>query len=1619
MIALRTSAAAVALTLVAATVAAQSPFRHSGADTKHTTYSPLPNESIDPASGALTLVATDLVLPGNAGFDLRVTRVYNSNLYPGYDSGSTALDEDSWAGIGWRLHFGRVLNPDATTGGATSIEFGDGSRQPLYTTTAYPEGWITPGFARYDRGTHTLKLPNGYVYTFGHVADLGGTLGIVRYVTEIRDPFNNRIEFSYFGAPGPVDGVSQIRQYLSATQVRTVNFTYDGARNSLATMNYNGRTWTYVHDPSGASGHSVLREVHGPLGPAEHYDYTVLPGELTRVETPSGGVVAYTYADAYRKASTLTHRTRVVTERASSGRAITPGVWTFAYGTGSNEDTTLISCTCGAPAYPTRTKYRFHGTGLTGDFSGWKSGALADIVIEQSDGVVIERQEFTWVRSEPISQDPVPGENGVWSDAAVYTALLQSTTTTRGPQSWTTTHEYHTASFNDFGQPWKTTQTGDFTRTVERTFQGGFTPHIVGRVSSVTTRVGPESVVATWEFDLATGFLTAYTGPRSPRRRFTATADGNLASEKDALNNETFYENYTWGKPQRVRTPTTTSDFSINGDGMVDYGGNAVVVHYLYDDLFRQTKTWSVGVNPVFTKYDNVAATTSWFERDGTVQGGATVDGFARTIESGAAAGVKVRTTYDACGRPVFTSMPFTAGTGSVGTTTAYDFLGRVSSVTAPDGGVTQYSYTGIDVTVTDAEGRATFYDFSAAGSPDGGRLVAVRDAANVTTTYGYDVIDSLIRVSGPGAVPDRTWAYDGLGLLLGDTQPESGTTTYVNDVAGNVTRKTDAKQVLNFTYDADNRLETVDAPGTADDVTLTYDQWGRLSTQATSAASTTFTYHATGHLASRTDTVGTRSFTSTYAYDLDENLTSITYPSGRVVAYEYDVYNRLTTVRQNGAVFADQFTYDDGGRLASYRTGTVVHSVTYDAAGRTRTLTSGSALNLTYTYDRVGNVTTIAEPSQPTQTFGYDTLNRLTSASGSWGNRGWQYTPAGDRLTETGTGTTSYQYDAATRRLMSTSGARTESFTYSPIGEMTSDARGAYTYNGAGLVTQFTGPNVGAAYAYDPSGLRIAKTVNSITTFTARSAGGSVLSEFRDACGSTLWDRDVIYAGGRLLGSIKATNTEPTVSLAQSSPIVSEGTATLNATVSLTTFGSGPLACPLTVSYSAIGATAHAGADFRLTAGSVTFTPGDVTGATRTIILEILNDTTDEEDETLNVTLSSAVGATVGTATQTITITDDDAPPSVSIGDGSAVEGHSGSSPLPLTLTLSAVSGKSVTVTFATNDGTAVVAADYLNATGQVTFAPGEISKTVNMFAVGDSTREIDEYFTVTLSGPVNVTLADATGVANILDDDRPPIAQKSDFNLDGKPDLLWAQDSTRNLAVWLMDGTIMTSVAAPSPGQGDAGQELIGTGDAYADGTADLFWRNTTTGDVTIWVMSGTNRVATQSISPQMGDPNWRAAAVADINGDTHPDVVWRHSEGWVAMSTLVGHNMTTVQLLTPNAVSADWSLVATGDLDQDGLTDLVWQNDTNGDLVWWRLNGTALVSSEPMNPGSLPNLQWKIRGSADLDADGMTDLLWQNTVTGEIGVWLMNGTSLRTSLYTTPSQLADLTWRIVAPK
>jgi hypothetical protein len=114
---------------------------------------------------------------------------------------------------------------------------------------------------------------------------------------------------------------------------------------------------------------------------------------------------------------------------------------------------------------------------------------------------------------------------------------------------------------------------------------------------------------------------------------------------------------------------------------------------------------------------------------------------------------------------------------------------------------------------------------------------------------------------------------------------------------------------------------------------------------------------------------------------------------------------------------------------------------------------------------------------------------------------------------------------------------------------------------------------------------------------------------------------------------------------------------------------------------------------------------------------------------------------------------------PTLSVADTSVTEGNAGTTSATFTVTLSAASSKTVTVNYATANGSATTADnDYVASSGTLTFAPGETSKPITVPVNGDSKHEPDETFTVTLSNPVRATLATATGTGTVQNDDPVP---------------------------------------------------------------------------------------------------------------------------------------------------------------------------------------------------------------------------------------------------------------------
>lgn len=192
-------------------------------------------------------------------------------------------------------------------------------------------------------------------------------------------------------------------------------------------------------------------------------------------------------------------------------------------------------------------------------------------------------------------------------------------------------------------------------------------------------------------------------------------------------------------------------------------------------------------------------------------------------------------------------------------------------------------------------------------------------------------------------------------------------------------------------------------------------------------------------------------------------------------------------------------------------------------------------------------------------------------------------------------------------------------------------------------------------------------------------------------------------------------------------------------------------------VAYLIKPSSATAGQDFIGGGGSVTFQPGETS---KTISVPIIGDTTDEDDESFFLNLSSAVNARLSDGTARINITDNDPPPTISINDVSAAEGNSvfNSNLATFTVSLSAPSGKTVAVDYTTANGSAIAGDDFDATQGRLFFGAGVTTQTVTVSFRGDLTHEPDETLFVNLSNPSNGTIADSQGQGTILNDDPVP---------------------------------------------------------------------------------------------------------------------------------------------------------------------------------------------------------------------------------------------------------------------
>jgi hypothetical protein len=274
------------------------------------------------------------------------------------------------------------------------------------------------------------------------------------------------------------------------------------------------------------------------------------------------------------------------------------------------------------------------------------------------------------------------------------------------------------------------------------------------------------------------------------------------------------------------------------------------------------------------------------------------------------------------------------------------------------------------------------------------------------------------------------------------------------------------------------------------------------------------------------------------------------------------------------------------------------------------------------------------------------------------------------------------------------------------------------------------------------------------------------------------------------------------------------------------------------------------------------------------------------------------------------------------------------------------------------------------------------------------------------------------------------PPLGYSGDLNGDGHPDVIWQNDSTRQVAVWYLGGALGNQFqsfdwisSGPVPGW-----KVVAITDLSGDGHPDVIWQNDSTRQVAVWYLGGAQGNQFQSFDWISSGPvpGWKVVAVSDMNHDGHPDIVWQEdTTGKIAIWYMGGAQGTAFQGLgwISSAGVPGWTVAGIADLNGDGTPDIILQEYTTRRALVWYMGGPQGItvgSSLWIDPSGMPG--WSVVGLLDIDGDDYADVIWQEDATRRIQVWYMSGRQgnlVRTTGWIAPTPPTPApSWSIVVP-
>ncbi len=228
--------------------------------------------------------------------------------------------------------------------------------------------------------------------------------------------------------------------------------------------------------------------------------------------------------------------------------------------------------------------------------------------------------------------------------------------------------------------------------------------------------------------------------------------------------------------------------------------------------------------------------------------------------------------------------------------------------------------------------------------------------------------------------------------------------------------------------------------------------------------------------------------------------------------------------------------------------------------------------------------------------------------------------------------------------------------------------------------------------------------------------------------------------------------------------------------------------------------------------------------------------------------------------------------------------------------------------------------------------------------------------------------------------------IAGVGDFFGDGIDDVLWtaAPDAPGpsggpvQTDIWEL-GSDGKWVASVSPGSHPADYNVAGIGDFTGNGTSDMLWQSSVTGDVDEWQIVNGRWAASVDLGVHPG--SYRIAGIGDFTGNGIDGVLWTSVNGDGTISTDIwelGPKGLWVNSVNPGTHPAGYQVVGIGDLTGNGTSDILWQNPSTGDVDEWLINNGTWAGS--IDLGTHPG-NFQLAGVGDFAGNGTKDILWHS--------------------------------------